>query len=68
MPPRSFWNGALSISGVTIPVKVFAATERHNPRFELTREDQDRVAALSHQRAAAAQEAGVFEAEIVPVA
>lgn len=43
------------------------STERHNPRFELTREDQDRVAALSHQRAAAAQEAGVFDAEIVPV-
>lgn len=45
-----------------------ASTERHNARYELTREAQDRVAALSHQRAAAAQEAGVFDAEIVPVA
>lgn len=45
-----------------------ASTERHNERYELTREAQDRVAALSHQRAAAAQEAGVFEAEIVAVA
>ncbi|MCK8466224.1 acetyl-CoA C-acetyltransferase [Microbacterium sp. KSW4-16] len=44
-----------------------ASTERHNARFELTREAQDRVAALSHQRAAAAQEAGVFDAEIVTV-
>ncbi|MFK3679375.1 acetyl-CoA C-acetyltransferase [Microbacterium sp. NPDC090218] len=44
-----------------------ASTERHNARFELTREAQDRVAALSHQRAAAAEEAGVFQAEIVPV-
>lgn len=44
-----------------------ASTERHNARYELTREAQDRVAALSHQRAAAAQEAGVFEAEIVAV-
>lgn len=44
-----------------------ASTERHNARFELTREAQDRVAALSHQRAAAAQEAGVFDAEIVMV-
>lgn len=44
-----------------------ASTERHNARFELTREDQDHVAALSHQRAAAAQEAGVFDAEIVTV-
>jgi acetyl-CoA C-acetyltransferase len=44
-----------------------ASTERHNARYELTREAQDRVAALSHQRAAAAQEAGVFEEEIVAV-
>ena len=44
-----------------------ASTERHNARYELTREAQDRVAALSHQRAAAAQEAGVFDAEIVTV-
>lgn len=45
-----------------------ASTERHNPRFGMTREIQDRVAALSHQRAAAAQRDGVFDAEIVPVA
>ncbi|WES65145.1 acetyl-CoA C-acetyltransferase [Microbacter sp. GSS18] len=44
-----------------------ASTERHNERLEVTRADQDAVAARSHQRAAAATEAGVFEAEIVPV-
>lgn len=44
-----------------------ASTERHNDRFEITREAQDAVAARSHQRAAAAQAEGVFEAEIVPV-
>ena len=44
-----------------------ASTERHNPRFELTREAQDEVAALSHQRAAAGAEAGAFDAEIVTV-
>lgn len=44
-----------------------ASTERLNPRFEVTREQQDRVAALSHQRAAAARDAGVFAAEIVAV-
>ncbi|MFT4229534.1 MAG: acetyl-CoA C-acetyltransferase [Microbacterium sp.] len=44
-----------------------ASTERHNSRFEITREDQDTVAARSHQRAAAAWDAGVFDAEIVPV-
>ena len=44
-----------------------ASTERHNDRFEVTREAQDAVAARSHQRAAAAQNGGVFEGEIVPV-
>jgi acetyl-CoA C-acetyltransferase len=44
-----------------------ASTERHNERFEITREAQDTVAARSHQRAAAAQADGVFDAEIVPV-
>ncbi|MFB4348495.1 acetyl-CoA C-acetyltransferase [Microbacterium sp. CR_7] len=44
-----------------------ASTERHNERYEVTREAQDAIAALSHQRAAAAQQAGVFDAEIVPV-
>ncbi|MFB8388438.1 acetyl-CoA C-acetyltransferase [Microbacterium sp. NPDC055910] len=43
------------------------STERHNERFEITREAQDAVAARSHQRAAAAYDEGVFEAEIVPV-
>jgi len=44
-----------------------ASTERLNASYEVTRAGQDRVAALSHQRAAAAQEAGLFDAEIVPV-
>jgi acetyl-CoA C-acetyltransferase len=44
-----------------------ASTERQNARFEVTREEQDAVAVRSHQRAAAAREAGVFADEIVPV-
>lgn len=44
-----------------------ASTERHNARYELTREAQDTVAALSHQRAAAAYASGVFDDEIVAV-
>lgn len=44
-----------------------ASTERANARFEVSREAQDAVAARSHQRAAAARDAGVFDAEIVPV-
>ncbi|NJQ06601.1 acetyl-CoA C-acetyltransferase [Streptomyces lonarensis] len=43
------------------------STERHNTRLGLDREEQDAVAALSHQRAAAAREKGLFEAEITPV-
>ncbi|MFK0287934.1 acetyl-CoA C-acetyltransferase [Streptomyces sp. NPDC090499] len=43
------------------------STEKHNTRLGLGREEQDAVAALSHQRAAAAQKNGIFEAEITPV-
>jgi acetyl-CoA C-acetyltransferase len=43
------------------------STERGNIRLNITRAAQDEVAAASHQRAAAAQEAGVFDGEIVPV-
>jgi acetyl-CoA C-acetyltransferase len=43
------------------------STERHNTRLGLTREEQDAIAAASHQRAAAAQKNGLFDAEIVPV-
>ncbi|SDQ13043.1 acetyl-CoA C-acyltransferase [Microbacterium sp. cf332] len=44
-----------------------ASTERLNARFDVSREDQDAVAARSHQRAAAARSAGRFAAEIAPV-
>ncbi|MBW8797003.1 MAG: acetyl-CoA C-acetyltransferase [Streptomyces sp.] len=43
------------------------STEKHNTRLGLGREQQDEIAALSHQRAAAAQKNGIFEAEITPV-
>lgn len=48
-------------------VSMGLSTERRNPGLGLSRADQDHVAALSHQRAAAAAEAGVFDAEIVAV-
>lgn len=44
-----------------------ASTERHNAGLGITREAQDAVAARSHQRAAAAQREGLFDAEIVPI-
>lgn len=43
------------------------STERGNIRLNISRIAQDQVAAASHQRAAAAAEAGVFDAEIVPI-
>ncbi|MYV96915.1 acetyl-CoA C-acetyltransferase [Streptomyces sp. SID3343] len=43
------------------------STEHHNGKLNISREEQDTVAALSHQRAAAAAKNGVFDAEIVPV-
>ena len=43
------------------------STERHNTRLGLTRQEQDEISAASHQRAAAAQKNGLFDAEITPV-
>ncbi|MGI5470931.1 acetyl-CoA C-acetyltransferase [Streptomyces sp. CA-132043] len=43
------------------------STEKHNTRLGIRRPEQDEIAARSHQRAAAAQKNGLFEAEITPV-
>jgi len=43
------------------------STESYNGRYGLTREDQDEFALHSHQRAAAASAAGVFNDEIIPM-
>lgn len=43
------------------------STEKHNTRLGILRPEQDEIAALSHQRAAAARKNGTFEAEITPV-
>ncbi|MFK0262507.1 acetyl-CoA C-acetyltransferase [Streptomyces angustmyceticus] len=43
------------------------STEKHNTRLGIARPEQDEIAARSHQRAAAAQKNGLFEAEITPV-
>jgi 3-oxoadipyl-CoA thiolase len=41
--------------------------ERVAARYEVSREEQDEFALRSHQRAVAAQQAGRFDAELVPV-
>ncbi|MFE3032487.1 acetyl-CoA C-acyltransferase [Streptomyces canus] len=48
-------------------VSMGAATERYQQPFALTRQEQDEYSALSHQRAAHAQQSGALSEEIVPV-
>ncbi|SHK18860.1 acetyl-CoA C-acetyltransferase [Pseudonocardia thermophila] len=43
------------------------STEKHNTRYNLTREEQDAFGAASHQRAGKAIAAGLFAEEITPV-
>jgi acetyl-CoA C-acetyltransferase len=48
-------------------VSMGESTDRYNTKLGITREEQDEVAARSHQRAADAIKNGRFDAEIVPV-
>jgi acetyl-CoA acyltransferase len=50
------------------PVSLGQTAENVAERYQVSRERQDEFALRSHQRAAAAQQAGRFGAEIVPVA
>jgi acetyl-CoA C-acetyltransferase len=61
---------AMAYDGLTDAFENIAmgeSTEKHNTRLGIARPEQDEFAALSHQRAAAAQKNGIFEAEITPV-
>jgi len=61
---------AMAYDGLTDSFEGIAmgeSTEKHNTRLGIQRPEQDEIAALSHQRAAAAQKNGIFEAEITPV-
>ncbi|MER5471209.1 acetyl-CoA C-acetyltransferase [Streptomyces sp. NPDC002935] len=61
---------AMAYDGLTDAFENIAmgeSTEKHNTRLGIQRPAQDEIAALSHQRAAAAQKNGIFEAEITPV-
>ncbi|MFN2494456.1 MAG: acetyl-CoA C-acetyltransferase [Pseudonocardiaceae bacterium] len=48
-------------------VSMGAATEKHNARYQLSRQEQDEFAALSHQRAGRAVQSGLFAEEITPI-
>ncbi|KOG34386.1 acetyl-CoA C-acetyltransferase [Streptomyces resistomycificus] len=61
---------AMAYDGLTDAFENIAmgeSTEKHNTRLGIKRPEQDEIAAQSHQRAAAAQKNGLFEAEITPV-
>ncbi|MEU2855469.1 acetyl-CoA C-acetyltransferase [Streptomyces syringium] len=61
---------AMAYDGLTDAFENIAmgeSTEKHNTRLGIARAAQDEIAAGSHQRAAAAQKNGLFEAEITPV-
>jgi acetyl-CoA C-acetyltransferase len=61
---------AMAHDGLTDPFENIAmgrSTEQHNTRLGIERAPQDEFGALSHQRAAAAQKNGLFDAEITPV-
>ena len=58
------------IEGLSCPVNYYhmgVTAENVASRFQVTREDQDHLALLSHQRASHAVDAGLFEEQIVPV-
>ena len=60
----------MALDGLTDPWEGIAmgeATERSGVKLGITREEQDEFAALSHQRAAAAQKNGHFAEEIAPI-
>ena len=80
-PERSFPRGAPEVADTTLGWRFVnpRTAERYSTEsmgetaenvaqhYEVTRADQDRFALDSHRRAAAAQDAGTFEREIVPV-
>jgi acetyl-CoA C-acetyltransferase len=54
-------------SNYPVPGGMLETAENLRREFEITREDQDRLAVSSHQHAVAAQKSGQFAEEIVPV-
>lgn len=63
-------SDSLNHDGLQDPVSgdlMGAATDAGNATRGISREEQDQVAARSHQRAAAARTVGIFNAEIAPM-
>jgi acetyl-CoA C-acetyltransferase len=62
-------RGRVTAGGINHPVPggMLETAENLRRQYGIPREEQDAFALRSHQRAVAAQEAGIFTAEIVPV-
>jgi len=62
-------RGRVTAGGVNFPVPggMLETAENLRREYRISREEQDEFAVRSHQRAAAAEAAGVFADEIVPV-
>lgn len=65
----SLVHGRIHAGGVTKPIPggMIETAENLRRDFDISRDDQDELAVRSHRRATAAQEAGKFDDEIVPV-
>lgn len=58
------------VEGLTCPVNRYhmgVGAENIQVRWQITREDQDELSLMSHQRAAAAVQSGKFKSQIAPV-
>ncbi|KQV24773.1 acetyl-CoA C-acyltransferase [Yonghaparkia sp. Root332] len=55
------------LTDTTDGISMGESTERHVGALGITRAEQDEIAAASHQRAAAARDAGRFAAELAPI-
>lgn len=55
------------LTDATLGIHMGETAERAAERYRVTREEMDAAAAESHRRAAAATEAGRFEAEVLPI-
>ncbi|CAN5674870.1 acetyl-CoA C-acetyltransferase [soil metagenome] len=63
-------RGRTTAGGCNYPVPggMLETAENLRRQYRITRDEQDRLAVTSHQRAVAAQKDGVFAEEIIPVA
>ncbi|CAN5691157.1 acetyl-CoA C-acetyltransferase [soil metagenome] len=62
-------RGRTTAGGAHYPVPggMLETAENLRREYSITRDEQDRLAVTSHQRAVAAQKAGIFAEEIIPV-